>query len=73
MGARDRAYFASLVRDEGMLRSHGFDSWPDARDLARFACDLEDGLQTLAGTLGVRLAKGVRGNWVVIAKDEEAV
>ena len=73
MDARDCAYFASLVRDEGMLRSHGFDSWPDARDLARFACDLEDGLQTLAGTLGVRLAKDIRGKWVIIGKDEEAV
>jgi len=73
MDARDCAYFASLVRDEGMLRSHGFDSWPDARDLARFACDLEDGLQALAGTLGVRLAKDIRGKWVIIGKDEEAV
>ena len=73
MDARDCAYFASLVRDEGMLRSHGFDSWPDARDLARFACDLEDGLQALAGTLGVRLAKDIRGKWAIIGKDEEAV
>ena len=73
MDARDCAYFASLVRDEGMLRSHGFDSWPDARDLARFACDLEDGLQALAGTRGVRLAKDIRGKWVIIGKDEEAV
>lgn len=73
MDARDRVYFASLVRDEGMLKDHGFDAWPDAYDLTRYACGLEDGLQALAGTLGVRLAKDIRGNWVVISKNEEEI
>lgn len=73
MDARDHAYFASLARDKGMLRDHGFDAWPDAYDLTRFACGLEDGLQTLAGAFGMRLAKDIRGNWVIVAKDEEAV
>ena len=73
MDARDCAYFANLARDKSMLKDHGFDAWPDAYDLTRYACGLEDGLQALAGTLGVRLAKDIRGNWVVIAKDEEAV
>ena len=73
MDARDRVYFASLVRDVGMLKDHGFDAWPDAYDLTRYACGLEDGLQALAGTLGVRLAKDIRGNWVVISKNEEEI
>lgn len=73
MDARDCAYFASLARDKDMLRDHGFDAWPDACDLARYACGLEDGLQTLAGAFGMRLAKDIRGNWVIVAKDEEAI
>ena len=73
MDARDCAYFANLARDKGMLKDHGFDAWPDAHDLTRYACCLEDGLQTLAGAFGMRLAKDIRGKWVIIGKDEEAV
>lgn len=73
MDARDCTYFADLARDERMLKSHGFNAWPDVDDLTRYACDLENGLQVLAGAFGVRLARDVRGNWVVVAKDEEAI
>ena len=72
MVARDCTYFANAIRDEYMLKSHGFETWPDDNELTRYACSLEDGMQALAGACGVRLAKDVRGNWIVVA-DEEAI
>ena len=73
MDARDSTFFASLARDERMLKSHGFDAWPDVDDLTRYACDLENALQALADAFGVRLARDVRGSWIVVAKSEEVI
>lgn len=73
MGARVQADFAGQLRDERMLRGHGFDAWPDIDELTRYACDLEDALQVLAGQLGCRLERDVRGNWVLVRGIERSV
>lgn len=73
MAARDCTYFVNAIRDNAMLKNHGFEAWPDEFELTRYACNLEDGMQALAGALGARLAKDVRGNWIVVADDAEAI
>ena len=73
MAARDQAGFAGLLRDERMLRGHGFDAWPDVDELTRYACGLEDAVQVLAGQLGCRLERDVRGRWALVGNDEGPV
>lgn len=68
MDARDRSFFANLINDEHMLLNHGFGGWPSDKELARYACDLEDGLQALANAFGMELAKDIMGRWHVIPK-----
>ena len=70
MGVKRQADFAGQLRDERMLRGHGFDTWPDVDELTRYACDLEDAVQVLAGRLGCRLERDVRGNWALVRSDE---
>ena len=68
MGAESRGFFRELINDERMLRSHGFDGWPNNEELVRYACDLEDGLHALAEAFGVELTKDARGRWRVISR-----
>lgn len=68
MDTRDRSFFQGLINDERMLHNHGFDGWPNDEELARYACDLEDGLQALANAFDVELAKDIMGRWQVIPK-----
>ena len=68
MDARDRSFFANLINDEHMLLNHGFDGWPSDKELARYAYDLEDGLQALANAFGMELAKDIMGRWHVFPK-----
>lgn len=73
MGARDDMGFFDQVRDERMLKGHGFDAWPDVDELTRYACDLEDALQVLAAQLGCRLERDVRGRWALVRAAEGLV
>ena len=73
MGTKESTYFAALSHDERMLKSRGFNAWPDVDELTCYACDLEDAMQVLADAFRVRLARDVRGNWVVVAEDGEVI
>ena len=63
MHASESTYFRNLERDIGMLRSHGFDTWPSGDELALYAFDLADGMDELARAVGVSLEKDLRGRW----------
>ena len=52
MRARDRMYFANSIRDERMLRTRGFDAWPDVEELARYVFALEERVDALASVAG---------------------
>ena len=72
MHASANAYFRNAADDARMLRDHGFDAWPDAEELARYAFDLEEGVSALAQALGVEMEKDVRGRWQVCRPDGKA-
>ena len=63
MRARDRMYFANSIRDERMLRTRGFDAWPDVEELARYVFALEERVDALASVAGVDLERDVRSGF----------
>lgn len=67
------AYFTDQIRDRRMLEDHGFDAWPDADELTRYACSLEDALRAVAGHLGCSLERDVRGDWELVRKSGREV
>lgn len=66
MGASE--YFAGQLRDRRMLEDHGFDAWPDADELTRYACGLEDALRAIAAHLGCALERDMRGGWALVRR-----
>lgn len=68
MRARDDLH--SAIEDARMLDAHGFDGWPNADELTRKICDVEDGLMSLANALGLVLIKDCRNRWSVARKSE---
>ena len=36
MDARDRAFYTKIIRDERIMRGHGFGKWPDHDELVRY-------------------------------------
>lgn len=57
----DNRYFYNKYKEQQALRSHGFDAWPDAEELARYVFALEDKVDVLASIAGVDLERDVRG------------
>ena len=70
MHARDCRYFANAIRDERMLRSRGFDAWPDAEELARYVFGLEDKVDALASVVGVDLVRDAAGRLCATRREE---
>lgn len=54
-------YFSEISEERRLLRSHGFDRWPDGEELARRLFDVEDAMAELAEIHGVIVVKDVRG------------
>jgi hypothetical protein len=66
-------YFADQLRDRRMLEAHGFDAWPDADELTRYACGLEDALRAIAGHLGCDLVCDERDDWGLVRRSGREV
>lgn len=57
-------YFHSMYRDEEMLRSHGFEAWPDVEELARYVFALEERVDALAAAASDGPGRGgLDGPW----------
>ncbi len=63
------AFFATLTREDRLLRNHGFDNWPNSTELARYAFSVNDKIDAICDALQIETIQDTRGNWVVISKN----
>lgn len=55
----------SYGNDEQMLQNHGFDSWPNQDELARYIMDTNDRIDAICEAFGYRTVQDIRGRWHV--------
>lgn len=66
------SYFTSIMKDEKLLREHGFDAWPNEEELSRYLMDTNDRMTALEQALGLTTTQDIRGRWQV-QRSREAV
>lgn len=67
------SYFTDLYQEEKILRKHGFDYWPDERELAEYLFDTNDRMDVICAALGFCTYQDVRGRWCIDAAAEQVV
>lgn len=66
------SYFRDAYQDQRLLKSHGFDAWPDAEELARYVFGLEEKVDALASMVDVDLGRDLRGDLIATRRRGES-